>query len=56
MDIKPSELTQKILDGFRLAYYKLVEERRKTKEPIIMYKNGQVVYVDPTTIRLDKEK
>ena len=50
------DLTKKILEGFRLAYYRLVEERRRTKEPIIMYRNGQVVYVDAATIRLDKEK
>jgi hypothetical protein len=50
------DLTKKILDGFRLAYQRLVEERRKTKEPILMYIDGKVVRVDPNTIKLDKEK
>ena len=50
------DLTKKILEGFQLAYRRLVEQRRKTNEPLIMYRNGQVVYVDPATIKLDKEK
>ena len=53
---KPSELSQKILEGFCLAYYRLVEERRKTKEPLLLYIDGKVVRVDPNTIKLDKEK
>lgn len=43
----PSEIRDKIMEGLKLSYERLVEEKRKKGQYLIVYRNGKNVKIKP---------
>ena len=46
------EFEKKVTEGMKIVFRRLVEEKRKTNQPLIFSENGVIKYVDPHTIDL----
>lgn len=38
---------EQILEGMKLVYEKLVEEKKRTDSPIVVMRDGKIAYVKP---------
>lgn len=41
------EFKDKVIKGLDLAYSRMLEEKRKSNQPIVVLKDGKIVYLNP---------
>ena len=46
------EFEKKVTEGMKIVFRRLVEEKRKTHQPLIFSENGVVQFVDPNTVEI----
>lgn len=46
------EFEKKVTEGMKIVFRRLVEEKRKTNQPLIFSENGVVQFVDPNTVEI----
>lgn len=46
-EIKKDDLKEKILKGLNLAYQRMIEQKRKNNQKIVVWRDGKIVSIHP---------